>query len=142
MVSATGQFANKNLTSAEKFSIGGDNTVRAFPVGALVGDHGYSASAELRWTPAALQLNQTDLAAIMFVDIGQVTRNHDNSRVLGQHNTSRISGYGVGLNLGYGAQFLLKVSVAWQAKQLHAEDLSAHANQSGARAWAQASYAF
>lgn len=144
MLGASGQLANKNLTSAEKYAIGGDSTVRAYPLGALIGDHGYSATAELRWAPAALQRERFDLAAIVFYDIGQVTRNHDNGnvQVAVAANTARISGYGTGLQLGYGAHFLFKVAVAWQAKKLAASDPAALAAGSGARVWAQLGYAF
>lgn len=146
MLSASGQLANKNLTSAEKYAIGGDSTVRAYPLGALIGDHGYSATAELRWAPAALQRERLDLAAIVFYDIGQVTRNHDNSnaQVAVAANTARISGVGTGLQLGYGAHFLFKVAVAWQAKKLAPSDPAASASAAGrgARALAQLGYVF
>lgn len=146
MLSVSGQYANKNLTSAEKFSIGGDSTVRAFAVGALVGDQGYTGTAELRWTPAMLKFKRIEVAGVMFYDIGRVTRNHDNSRDLNPVNSSTISGYGLGLNLGYGNNFLFKVSVARQAKGLAQFDPVAQARytepKGGARAWALASYAF
>lgn len=144
LLSVSGQLASKNLTSAEKYSIGGDSTVRAFPVGTLIGDQGYVATAELRWAPAALKSDRLDLAGILFYDVGQVTRNHDNSNALihVEANKPRVAGYGIGLNLGYGAHFLFKASVAWQAKRLDPTDPAALAAGTGARAWAQASYAF
>jgi hemolysin activation/secretion protein len=146
MLSVSGQYANKNLTSAEKFSIGGDSTVRAFPVGALVGDQGYTATAELRWTPAMLKFNRLEMAGVMFYDIGRATRNHDNSRDLNPLNTSTIAGYGLGFNVGYASSFLLRVAVAWQAKGLEQFDPVTQTRitepKSGARAWALASYAF
>ncbi|MDL2358402.1 MAG: ShlB/FhaC/HecB family hemolysin secretion/activation protein [Pseudomonadota bacterium] len=146
MFSASGQYTNKNLTSAEKFSIGGDSTVRGFPVGTLVGDQGATATAELRWTPAALKFDRLDLAGVAFYDIGRVTRNHDNSRDLNPINTSTISGYGVGFNIAYGYSFLFKLSVAWPVKGLEQFDVASGTRinepKSGARAWALASYAF
>lgn len=146
MLSASGQYANKNLTSAEKFSIGGDSTVRAFPVGALVGDQGYTGTAELRWTPAMLKFKRIEVAGVMFYDIGRVTRNHDNSRDLNPVNTSTIAGYGLGFNLGYGSNFLFKVSVARQAKGLEQFDPVTQSRvtepKGGARTWALVSYAF
>jgi hemolysin activation/secretion protein len=146
MFSVSGQHTNKNLTSAEKFSIGGDSTVRAFPVGALVGDQGYTATAELRWTPAALTFDQLEMAGVLFYDYGRLTRNHDNSQVQALINKASISGYGVGLNLGYGPRFLFKVSVAWPLKGIEAVNPLTQAvftqPKPGARAWAQASFAF
>jgi hemolysin activation/secretion protein len=138
MFSVSGQHTNKNLTAAEKFSIGGDGTVRAYPVGYLVGDQGYTGTAELRWSPAALTIGQLEMAAILFYDFGHIVRNHDNTQVLADNNKSSISGYGVGLNLGYGPRFLVKVSVAWQQQ---GKDTIAGFNR-GPRALAQASYAF
>jgi hemolysin activation/secretion protein len=146
MFSVSGQHANKNLTSAEKFSIGGDSTVRAYPVGTLVGDQGYTATAELRWSPAALSFERLELAGTLFYDFGRLTRNHDNSKVQALINKASIAGYGVGLNLGYGQRFLFKVSVAWPRKGLEAVDPVTEAiftePKPGSRALAQASYAF
>ncbi len=45
----TGQLANKNLDSAEKFSLGGPYGVRGYPTGESVGDEGQLLNAELRW---------------------------------------------------------------------------------------------
>lgn len=136
LFSASGQYANKNLTAAEKFSIGGDNTVRAFPVGTLIGDQGYMATAELRWTPALFKIGQAQLAAVAFYDFGRITRNHNNVPAPVLINTTSISGHGIGLNLGYGQKFLFKVSAARQGKGIET------VARSGARVWAQASYAF
>jgi hemolysin activation/secretion protein len=115
MFSLSGQFSNKNLTSAEKFSIGGAGTVRAFPVGELIGDAGYAATAELRYAVPQMKSGDFDVVSTLFYDVGHVTRNHDNRRVNAATNERTISGYGVGLNLGYGNKYLLKVSVAWPA---------------------------
>jgi hemolysin activation/secretion protein len=145
MLSVSGQYANKNLTSAEKFSIGGDSTVRAFPVGALVGDQGYTATAELRWTPAALKFNRIEMAGVMFYDVGRATRNHDNSRELNPVNTSTIGGYGVGFNLGFANSFLFKVALARPAKGLEQFDPASQAmitEPKSSRAWVLATYAF
>ncbi|WLI89444.1 ShlB/FhaC/HecB family hemolysin secretion/activation protein [Massilia sp. R2A-15] len=141
LLSVSGQQSNKNLHAAEKFTIGGDNTVRAFPVGTLVGDHGVAATAELRFAPSMLKYNRFDAVATLFYDYGRTTRNHDNSNLKYEYNSSHISGYGVGLNLGYADKFLLKVSAAWQHKGLDPLD-PAFVPKGGARIWAQAAYAF
>jgi hemolysin activation/secretion protein len=47
-----GQQANRNLASAEKFSLGGSQGVRAYAQGEASGDEGWLATAELRWQAA------------------------------------------------------------------------------------------
>ena len=47
--SFAGQRADKNLDSAEKFSLGGIYGVRAYPQGEANGDEGQLLTAELRW---------------------------------------------------------------------------------------------
>lgn len=47
-VNLSGQRANDNLDSGERFSLGGPTGVRAYPVGEASGDEGWLASAELR----------------------------------------------------------------------------------------------
>jgi len=113
MFSLSGQFSNKNLAGAEKFAIGGAGTVRAFPVGELIGDAGYAATAEMRYAVPQLKVGALDVVGTLFYDFGHVTKNHDNSLVNAQNNQRSISGYGVGLNFGYGDKYLLKLAVAW-----------------------------
>lgn len=113
MFSLSGQVANKNLAGAEKFAIGGAGTVRAFPVGELIGDAGYAATAEMRYAVPQLKIGALDVVATLFYDVGHVTKNHDNRLINASNNVRSISGYGVGLNLGYGDKYLLKVAVAW-----------------------------
>ena len=113
MFSVSGQITNKNLHPAEKFSIGGENTVRAFPVGELVGDQGYTATTELRYAIPGLKIGKLDVVSTLFYDYGQVTQNHDNSLIKTSNNKRTISGYGLGLNLGYGDDALIKLAIAW-----------------------------
>src|SRR5262249_52569273 len=49
LISVTGQTASKNLTSSEKFSLGGPDGVRSYPVGEGLGDSGYVMQAEYRY---------------------------------------------------------------------------------------------
>jgi hypothetical protein len=48
-VKLRGQWADTNLTSSEKFSLGGNDAVRAYPTGEAPGDRGWLATAELRY---------------------------------------------------------------------------------------------
>jgi hemolysin activation/secretion protein len=136
-LSVSGQVANRNLHSAEKFAIGGESTVRAFPVGSIVGDQGYTATAEMRWAIPALQVARFTVMNTLFYDVGRVTVNHDNSRLNDEINSRRISGYGVGLNIGYAERTQLRLSAAWP------RDSEVNvAVKAGARVWGQLSYRF
>jgi hemolysin activation/secretion protein len=103
--SCTGQWADKNLDSAEKFTLGGAYGVRAYPQGEATGDEGQLVTAELRWRAN----DSWQLAG--FYDDGQVTINR-NPWVAG-NNARHLSGAGVGATFNSG-----KVSVnllaAWR----------------------------
>jgi hemolysin activation/secretion protein len=108
-----GQVAGKNLNSAERFSLGGANGVRAYPVGEASGDEGYVAKAELRYAlPLALWLpefpGQIRLAS--FVDHGAIKINHTPFSQV--ENTRSISALGVGVNWETPGNFLIQASVA------------------------------
>ncbi|MDO6748635.1 ShlB/FhaC/HecB family hemolysin secretion/activation protein, partial [Gilvimarinus sp. 1_MG-2023] len=65
-----GQFADKNLDSSEKFSLGGAYGVRAYAQGEASGDEGYLANLELRYNLN----NQWQVYGL--VDHGAVDINH------------------------------------------------------------------
>ena len=92
LLSFSGQYADKNLDSSEKFALGGPYGVRGFPLGEAAGDRGALASAELRFdvTPAVLQ-------ASAFVDAGQVRINNDPLPTSGE-NDRELWSAGLGLN--------------------------------------------
>ena len=64
-----GQWANKNLDSSEKLSLGGISGVRAYPSGEAAGDSGWVGSLELRY--AVLP----QVAASVFYDAGSINVN-------------------------------------------------------------------
>lgn len=146
MFSVAGQRGNRNLHSAEQFAIGGDDTVRAFPVGFLVGDDGLTATAELRWAPSQLKIGRFEAVGTLFYDYGQLTIHHDNKILQAVENKPHISGYGVGMNVAYGERFLFKVAVAWQGNAIKYFDVDRQATIAerggGSRVWAQAAYSF
>ena len=137
LFSVSGQLANKNLHSGEKFSVGGDSTVRAFPVGEMVGDAGYTATAEMRYAVPQLKMGRLDVVTTLFYDFGHVTKNHDNNLIKAVSNQRSISGYGAGLNLGYGDHYLVKLALAWPAA-----GVSENEPDKKPRIWVQASYSF
>ena len=92
-VNAGVQWANANLDSAEKMTIGGPYTVRAYDIGAVSADTGYVASIE--WRHDLGEVAAGALQATAFLDTARVTINH-HAWVAGE-NAARLSGAGVGL---------------------------------------------
>lgn len=123
-----GQLADRNLASAEKFSLGGSSGVRAFAQGEALGDAGWLASAALRWQPAPGWQLQA------FYDAGGVRINHETWSRSGSNRT-RLAGAGLGV--GWTSERVaFSLTSAWAT-----EGRTAHGRRS-ARLWAQASVAF
>jgi hemolysin activation/secretion protein len=92
-----GQFANKNLDSSARMSLGGPNAVRAYPTGEALGDEAWLAGLAL-----SHKLGDT-LAANVFLDTGGVTLNRNtwanwNAANPRLDNRYTLSGIGVGLD--------------------------------------------
>lgn len=83
-----GQITDKNLPSVEKFSLGGSQGVRAYAQGEGLGDRGWLASAELRWSVAPGWQVQA------FGDAGGVQVNH--RPWYADSNHRRLAGVGLG----------------------------------------------
>lgn len=107
LLSFSGQYADKNLDSSEKFALGGPFGVRGFPLGEAAGDRALLASAELRFdvTPAVLQ-------ASAFVDAGQVRINND-PLPGGGENDRELWSAGLGLNWTAPRGFSARALLAW-----------------------------
>lgn len=71
-LSAGAQLADDNLDSSEKFSLGGANGVRAYPVSEASGDEGQLLNAELRFTPPASS-GWSNWQFIGFYDAGHIS---------------------------------------------------------------------
>ncbi|WP_457279478.1 ShlB/FhaC/HecB family hemolysin secretion/activation protein [Polaromonas sp. P5_D5] len=89
-----GQWANTNLDSSQKMSVGGPYSVRAYDVGALSGDTGYRTSVELRYDLG--QVVGGKLQAVAFWD-GAYLKVNQRPWVAGA-NSATLSGAGVGLD--------------------------------------------
>jgi len=127
-LSLSGQAADKNLASAEKFSLGGSSGVRAYAQGEGLGDAGWLASAALRWQPAPGWQVQA------FYDAGSVQVNH---QAWSSTSSNRTHLGGAGLGLGWGTDKLsFSLTSAW-ATEGQASD-----GKRGARLWGQVSWAF
>jgi hemolysin activation/secretion protein len=98
-LSGSGQFANANLDSSEKFYLGGINGVRAYPTSEGGGSEGYLYTAELR------KYLPNNLSVAGFIDHGFVRQYYDNKQAdgegtnsQGQPNAYSLKGYGASLN--------------------------------------------
>ncbi|MET0379462.1 MAG: ShlB/FhaC/HecB family hemolysin secretion/activation protein [Spongiibacteraceae bacterium] len=93
-VTIAAQWANSNLDSSQKMALGGPYSVRAYDVGAVLGDEGYAGTVELRRDIG--QAWQGQWQAVAFIDSAHVTVN-ENAWVAGT-NGATLSGAGLGLN--------------------------------------------
>ena len=112
LVSLNGQLASKNLVSAEKFSIGGPTAVRSYPTGEGGGDQGSVISAELRWNVPQIEWLPADVLLTGFIDQGNIQTNRF-TLITDIGNKRRLTGYGVGLNVGKPNDYLLRSTVGW-----------------------------
>jgi len=112
-----GQFASTPLVSPEQFAIGGQGTVRGYPIAELAGDHGYAVSGEFRWNapgftnvPAFRGRMWGDVLQLFaFIDQGSVTVIDP---IPGQARRRELLGGGGGLRFGIPNIFHLKVEYA------------------------------
>lgn len=133
----SGQFASKNLTSAEKFVLGGPGRVRGYPAGEAGGDQGFVATGELRYSMPGFKFGKTGGVALSaFIDYGWIARNAKSSQAPqgdGSSNTRSLYGYGIGFNIGEQDNFLLRSDVAWGGSGASTSDTKA----SNPRLWFQ-----
>lgn len=105
-LAVSGQWAQKNLDSSEKFLLGGAGGVRAYPQGEGIGDDGYLATVELRH-------NFSDaLQGTVFYDAGSVKLNHT-AYDISATNKRTLAGAGLGFNAVL-AGVDLRASLAWR----------------------------
>ncbi|WP_198147726.1 ShlB/FhaC/HecB family hemolysin secretion/activation protein [Erythrobacter sp. AP23] len=113
LTSASGQWASKNLDSAESFSLGGPYGVRGWPVGEGRGDMGVLATAELRFDVLGFDLGELQFST--FIDAGRVQLNEDSLGVPNFNacgcNSYSLASAGLGLNWRY-ERFSLSASWA------------------------------
>ncbi len=133
-LAVSGQWANGNLDSSQKMSVGGPYTVRAYGTGALSGDTGYLATAELRHELGAIWGGSWQ--AVAFVDTAYVTVNQ-NTWVTGT-NSATLSGAGVGLNWAGPNQWRAKVMIATRIGSAPTQV----ANSASTLAWVEISRGF
>jgi hemolysin activation/secretion protein len=112
----SGQFANTNLDSGEKFSLGGPTALRAYSGGEASGDEGWLANVELRYELPAFALGQPRLVG--FYDVGGIKLHKDTRNLSIQTATGRndysLSGFGIGAELGKADLYQLRL--VWAKK--------------------------
>ena len=119
LLALSGQVGSKNLTSAERFSLGGASGVRSYPAGEALGDTGYVFQGELRYIVPGLKLAGGDVTLSGFYDQGWVRIQKDfvppaTGLTAASANNRNLSGYGVGATVGKDSDFILRASVAWR----------------------------
>ena len=108
-LAVSGQWASRNLDSSQKMLTGGPATVRAYDVGAVAGDTGYSAVAEWRQDMGAVWGGQSQ--ALAFIDSAHLTVNKKLWPQATATNNANLVGAGVGLNFA-GAHWNAKAYLA------------------------------
>ena len=110
-LSFSGQIANANLDSSEKFSLGGANGVRAYPSGEASGDEAWLGTAELRYT-LPTNKNGTIWQLTAFYDTG--TSQLEKHQITAGQNRRSISGAGLGVNYIMPGSYAIKANYAWK----------------------------
>ena len=113
LFSFSGQRASKNLASAEKFSLGGPNGVRAYPVGEATADDGVVVTSELRYIMPGVKVFSGDFTVSSFVDYGLAKINHE-PLPTDTENYRELAGYGIGVSAGRDGDFIVRSSIAWR----------------------------
>jgi len=113
LVSFSGQKATKNLASAEKFSLGGPNGVRAFPVGEATADIGMIATAEGRYIVPGFKVFGGDFTVLAFYDHGWARINETPIPADTENNRS-LGGAGIGVSAGQDGNFIVRANMAWR----------------------------
>lgn len=111
-VSFSGQWASQNLDSSQKFSLGGPQGVRAYPVYEATGDQGWLGTVEGRWDI------YEGAQASVFYDMGWIQQfksvghlQETALQALGP-NTYNLKGWGIGLSYNYNNLLSMKVVVS------------------------------
>lgn len=127
------QWADKNLDSSEKLSLGGPNGVRAYPVGEGLGDNGWLAQLEVRYAMGVF-------TPFAFYDTGRVQLNGQSATITPAvtNNQRSIAGAGVGVRSNVGP-WMADLALAWRTDGGTPEADSVRIEP---RVWLKVSYRF
>ena len=106
-IGISGQFADKNLTSAEKISLGGPRGVRAYAPSEAAVDEGHVVNLELRYSVTP------ELSLQCFYDWGWGKYNQ-NPGASDRDNHVSLRGYGLGAFWGARDGLVLRATLAWR----------------------------
>lgn len=114
--------SSDELPSGDYLFLGGEGSVRGYPVGAFSGDQGVLASAELHHPITGAQGNADDFSAsgFFFVDTGRVEQVLPSDSILDKSKT--LTSVGWGANLSMGRHLSAKVALAYAVNKLPDED--------------------
>jgi hemolysin activation/secretion protein len=137
---ASGQFAFDNLSSSEKFYLGGPYGVRAYPVNEAGGSSGHLLKLELR---SQLPYN---FSSSLFYDEGHVIVNHNNN-FIGASSLNKFTLKGAGLSLNWQYNQSLKISSILSRRigenpNLTSTGLDQDGSKDETRFWINVSYLF
>jgi hemolysin activation/secretion protein len=137
---ASGQFAFDNLSSSEKFYLGGPYGVRAYPVNEAGGSSGHLLKLELR---TQLPYN---FSSSLFYDEGHVIVNHNNN-FIGASSLNKFSLKGAGLSLNWQYNQSLKIASILSRRigenpNLTSTGLDQDGSKDETRFWINVSYLF
>lgn len=127
------QWSDRNLDSSEKFSLGGANGVRAYPVGEGLGDHGWLLQLEARYTLGAF-------APFVFYDAGRVQLHAKPAAITPaiSDNQRSVAGAGAGVRYSDGS-WSADLAIAWRTQGGNAESDPA---RNDPHAWLKLAYHF
>ena len=115
LLNLTGQYASKNLTSAEKINLGGPTGVRGYPIGEGVGDVGVLATLEYRYQ-TSVKLGGEALNLTAFYDYGSIRRDRVRNDATLKNtittNSLSLDSVGIGVLLGREGNYLLTAALA------------------------------
>lgn len=139
MLNLAVQSAGKNLDSSEKFSLGGANAIRAYPVSEATGDEGWLFNAELRRNV------DEDLQLIAFIDVGGITVNRRpwagwNAGTPDKANRYELAGAGVALSYSRRNDYLARATLAAPIGNNRGRDARGHdsdGRSDSCRGWIQ-----
>ena len=116
-----GQYTtDRNLPSAEQFILGGEGSVRGYPIGTIAGDRGYTVNLEVHHPlPVFTVASQAvPTSAFVFTDYGNVEPYRPVGSLLSP--SEKLTGVGFGFNAAVGKSLSARLTFAWGLDSLPA----------------------
>ncbi len=110
-------YSPDELTDTERFRLGGNDTVRAYPAAEIAGDYGLFINADI--TRQFIISGTNILATSVFVDAGSV---YQHTTSLGESRDTQIAGLGIGFTFNTNNSMSLKIDYAYPISNLDSSD--------------------